>query len=88
MSPPPPQQKLTRPLTRPQLAKALTAEGFVTSTGTLATKASRGGGPPYVRYGKYALYDWDAALAWAQARCVPMGCSTSERDSKPAIPAA
>jgi hypothetical protein len=52
-------------LTRRQLADALTKAGFPTSPATLATKASRGGGPPYQRYGPRAMYRWAAALQWA-----------------------
>jgi hypothetical protein len=43
-------------LTRPQTAKALTDCGIPTAPKTLSTKASRGGGPPYRRYGKIAIY--------------------------------
>jgi hypothetical protein len=52
-------------LTRRQLADALTKAGFPTSPATLATKASRGGGPPYQRYGPRAMYRWGSALQWA-----------------------
>jgi hypothetical protein len=52
-------------LTRRQLADALTKAGFPTSPATLATKASRGGGPPYQRYGPRAMYRWNSALQWA-----------------------
>src|SRR5271154_2572912 len=38
-------------LTRVGCAAALTAAGFPTSPKTLATKASRGGGPPFRRWG-------------------------------------
>ena len=55
-------------LTRQQLAKALTEEGYPTSVSALDTKASRGGGPPYEKYAKYALYAWGPALAWARNR--------------------
>jgi hypothetical protein len=58
-------------LTRRDTAAALTAAGFPTAEATLTTLASRGGGPDFVRYGKYALYDLETALAWAQGRlCV------------------
>jgi hypothetical protein len=53
-------------LTRRELADALTALGFPTSPATLATKASRGGGPPYQRYGPRALYRWGLAVEWAR----------------------
>jgi hypothetical protein len=39
-------------LRRKQAAEALTAAGFPTSAATLATKASRGGGPTYRLFGR------------------------------------
>jgi hypothetical protein len=38
-------------LRRKATAEALTAAGFPTAEKTLATKATRGGGPPYRKYG-------------------------------------
>ena len=55
-------------LTREQTARALTEAGFPVSTGTLAAKATRGGGPPFRRFGARTLYDWETSLAWAQSR--------------------
>jgi hypothetical protein len=55
-------------LRRRDNAEALTASGFPTADSTLATKASRGGGPPYQLYGQIALYRWGDSLAWAQSR--------------------
>jgi hypothetical protein len=52
-------------LTRNQVAAALTEAGFPTSPSTLATKASRGGGPPYQTFGPRAMYRWGSALQWA-----------------------
>jgi hypothetical protein len=43
-------------LTREQLAAALTEAGYPTKPKTLATKASRGGGPPYRSFGTRAIY--------------------------------
>ena len=54
-------------LTREETAEALTAAGYRTSPATLATKASRGGGPKYVLYNGRALYRFGDALEWAQA---------------------
>lgn len=65
-------------LTRDQTAKALTDAGYPTKPATLATKASRGGGPPYQSYGKRALYRWGNALAWAEDRLTRPRESTSE----------
>ena len=65
-------------LTRHATAAALTDAGYPTSPATLATKATRGGGPPFRRYGFRPLYKWADALRWAQSRLGPLICSTSE----------
>jgi hypothetical protein len=65
-------------LTRDQTAKALAECGFPTSPKTLATKASRGGGPPYRLYGRVPLYRWGDSLAWAKERLSPPVRSTAE----------
>src|ERR1700739_1802039 len=52
-------------LTRSQTARALVKAGFPVSAKPLATKASRGGGPPYSLFGPRPLYGWRAALVWA-----------------------
>jgi hypothetical protein len=70
-------------LTRPQTGAALRAEGFPVADKSLATMASRGGGPPFRRFRSKPLYRWGDVLAWAQSRLsAPMG-STSEQDSAP-----
>ena len=58
-------------LRRRQTAEALTAKGYPTAEKTLATKASRGGGPPYRVFGRTVLYRWGDALEWAEARTSP-----------------
>jgi hypothetical protein len=68
-------------LTRDQAAAALTAAGFPVRAKTLATKATRGGGPPFRRFGPRPLYRWADALQWAQSRLSPKICSTSELDA-------
>ena len=68
-------------LTREEAAAALTAAGFPTSPATLATKAVRGGGPPYRRYGPRVLYQWGDALAWARSKLGPVVTSTAEFDA-------
>jgi hypothetical protein len=55
-------------LRRAKNAEALTAAGYPTSPATLATLATRGGGPPYQLYGRIPLYRWGDSLAWAKAR--------------------
>jgi hypothetical protein len=66
-------------LRRKATAEALTARGFPCSDKTLATKATRGGGPPYQLFGRIPLYRWGDSLAWAEARLGPARRSTSER---------
>jgi hypothetical protein len=65
-------------LTRAELARALTEAGFPTKAATLATKASRGGGPPYRYWGSRAIYSWADGLAWAMSRLSTRRGSTSE----------
>jgi hypothetical protein len=55
-------------LDRTQAAMALTSHGYRISAATLATLASRGGGPDFERYGPYALYPWGNTLDWAKNR--------------------
>jgi hypothetical protein len=55
-------------LPRIQAAHALTAVGYPVAPSTLATKATRGEGPPYQRFGRKPLYRWGDLLAWAQSR--------------------
>jgi hypothetical protein len=64
-------------LTRAALAEALTAAGFPVKAQTLATKASRGGGPPYQLFGVRPLYRWGPAVAWAESRLSAPRRSTS-----------
>jgi hypothetical protein len=68
-------------LTRDATAAALTAIGFPVAPKTLATKATRGGGPPFRRFGARPLYRWGDALEWAQSRLGPVLTSTSEADA-------
>jgi hypothetical protein len=68
-------------LTRHAAAAALTAAGYPIARATLATRASRGGGPPYRRFGTRPLYRWGDLLEWAQSRLSPPMCSTSEADA-------
>jgi hypothetical protein len=68
-------------LTRAQTAEGLVKAGFPVSPKTLATKASRGGGPPYSLFGPRPLYRWRDALVWAHRRMTPPRGSSSESDS-------
>jgi hypothetical protein len=79
-------------LRRDPTATALTEAGYQTSPTTLATLASRGGGPQFRKYGRYPVYRWGDALEWAKSRLSPPVYSTSELDTcrsrRPASPAA
>jgi hypothetical protein len=68
-------------LTRRKTADALTEAGFPVKSATLATKATRGGGPPYQKFGTRVLYCWADALLWAEARLSAPRRSTSVSDA-------
>ena len=68
-------------LTRDKSAAALSDIGFPVSKATLATLASRGGGPLYRHFGKRVLYRWCDLVDWAEARCGPAIHSSSESDA-------
>jgi hypothetical protein len=70
-------------LRRTQNAAALREAGYPVSDKTLATKATRGGGPPYQLFGRVPLYRWGDSLAWAQGRLSAPRGSTSEADARP-----
>jgi hypothetical protein len=58
-------------LSRHATAAILSAMGFRITPATLATKASRGGGPPYQLFGRTTIYRWGSALAWAESLLTP-----------------
>jgi hypothetical protein len=68
-------------LTRREAAAALTAAGYPTAPATLATLASRGGGPVYHHYGSRVVYRWGDLLDWARSRLSAPMRSTSEADA-------
>ena len=68
-------------LTRFDAAQALTDAGYPTSAATLATKASRGGGPAYRLYGRKPLYRCADLMAWAEGRCSRPIHSTAELEA-------
>ena len=72
-------------LTRDMAAAALTEAGYPVKSKTLATKATRGGGPPYRLFGVRPLYRWGDALAWAQGRLSAPRRSTSAKDAEVGI---
>ena len=66
----------------------LTACGFPTAPDTLATKAVRGGGPPYQLYGKVAVYRWGPAVEWARESMSKPACTATEHRAGKASPPA
>lgn len=68
-------------LRRDAVAAALTEAGFPVAKASLATKATRGGGPPFRSFGRTPLYRWGDALAWAQSRLSAPRSNTSEADA-------
>lgn len=65
-------------LLRGPTAEALTAAGYPVSAATLATKATRGGGPSYRLFGRRPLYRWGDALAWAESRLSEVRSTTAD----------
>jgi hypothetical protein len=65
-------------LSRAQGAEALTRIGYPTAYATLATLATRGGGPPFAKFGPRVIYRWQDLLDWARARTTRPARSTSE----------
>jgi hypothetical protein len=65
-------------LFREQAAAALSEIGFRVSPATLASKASRGTGPRYVRFNGRVLYQWRDLTAWAEAQVTPGIISAAE----------
>jgi hypothetical protein len=65
-------------LQRKALAEALTLAGYPIASATLATKATRGGGPPYSLFNNRTLYRWGDALDWAKGLTSEPRRSTSE----------
>jgi hypothetical protein len=65
-------------LNREQCAKLLSDAGYPTSRHTLASLASRGGGPLYRKYGRVVVYRWSDALDWAEARLGPFRSTASQ----------
>ncbi len=70
-------------LRRQPCATNLTQAGYPISAKTLASMVSRGGGPPYHKFGRTVLYRWSEALAWAEARLSPALTSTSQLETAP-----
>jgi hypothetical protein len=76
-------QNLDVLLTRKQTAEALNNVGIPITPATLATKATRGGGPPYRLFGPKPLYRWGDTLDWAMGRLSqPMSGTSADGSAK------
>jgi hypothetical protein len=69
-------------LRRSELAEALTAKGHRIAATTLANYATKGIGPLFSLEGKFAIYPWGSALAWAEARLDPLSPNSRRRKKK------
>jgi hypothetical protein len=73
-------------LTRFQVAETLELCGIPMSSDTLATKATRGGGPPFRIFGKSAVYQWADVVAWVIETMGEPARTTSEHRARMASP--
>jgi hypothetical protein len=65
-------------LTRKRAAEFLGEHGFPISVETLASKAVRGGGPVFHKFGRVPLYRAADLLAWAEGRLTGARATTAE----------
>jgi hypothetical protein len=65
-------------LTRPDAARFLSEHGFQIASATLATMATRGGGPEYEYFGRRPIYRPAKLLEWAHSRLSRPVRNTSE----------
>ena len=66
-----------RSLPRREAARLLQAHGLRTTPASLATMATRGGGPPYFKVGKLCMYRLSDLELWIAQRCTGLLDSTS-----------
>jgi hypothetical protein len=74
--------------TRPQLSDTLEECGIPLSADTLATKATRGGGPPFRIFGKSAVYQWADVVEWVRETMGEPACTTAEHRARQGTPPA
>lgn len=65
-------------LTRNQACEYLTKSGHAMKVSTLATIASRGGGPKFMLFGRKPLYRPEDLDEWVAARSTGFGTTTKE----------
>tara|TARA_R110000824_G_scaffold3839_11_gene18390 strand:+ start:15621 stop:16007 length:387 start_codon:yes stop_codon:yes gene_type:complete len=71
-----------RKYNRDEAARFLRANSLRTTAASLATMATRGGGPTFFKIGKYCFY-WQLDLeTWVEQRCTGMLDSTSTTQGK------
>jgi hypothetical protein len=73
-------------LSRKQTADALSSAGYPIAEATLASMATRGGGPLFSKFGPRVVYRWADVLEWAQHRLSKPVKSTSELGSNASLP--
>ena len=66
-----------RTFRRAEAARFLQAHGLRTTPASLATMATRGGGPPYFKIGKLCQYPTAELELWVSRRCTDLFDSTS-----------
>lgn len=64
-------------LPRSEAARLLQSFGLRTTAASLATMATRGGGPPYFKIGKLCMYRLSDLEMWIAKRCTGLLDSTS-----------
>lgn len=66
-----------RTFPRREAAQLLQSYGLRTTAASLATMATRGGGPPYFKIGKLCMYRMSDLEEWVSQRCTGLLDSTS-----------
>ncbi len=74
-----------RTFRRDEAARLLQSRGLRTTTASLATMATRGGGPRYQKVGKLCLYPLSELEAWVAQRTTGLLDSTSTKEGEPSI---
>src|SRR5579872_1783745 len=65
-------------LGRKEAAEALASLGYRIAEATLASMATRGGGPLFSKFGARVVYKWADVISWAEKRLTRPVTTTSE----------